>query len=228
MKLVRMTPGHGDVVLAEGDPELSDEHERLIEEFRRQLEMGMWAAVPLGAHAGRHEALMVRDFDEIPAGTERVIFFPPAAGGASLRGYVRDRGRDVRAEARARELLRTAAGDAVADAYEELGFVGVTPDDGRYAYIVYPHRPIVAYDTASGELLSEYCVRFPDHGFEDRTAGEWLPDADDVLAKWMGLEADERRLLASSNVNIPGTQLDPAMVRRDVAALRAWRVATPR
>ena len=82
MKLVRMTPGHGDVVLAEGDPELSDEHERLVEEFRRQLELGMWAAVPLsGTQAGRHEATMVRDFDEIPAGTDRVIFFPPAAGG---------------------------------------------------------------------------------------------------------------------------------------------------
>ena len=136
--------------------------------------------------------------------------------------YVRDRARDTRAEQRARDLLRSAAGDEVADAYEQLGFVGVTPDDGRYGYIVYPHRPIVAYDARSGELLSEYCVRFPDHGFDDRSAGEWLPDADDVLAKWMALEADERRLLASANVNVPGTQLDPAMVRRDLAALRDW------
>lgn len=81
MKLLRMTPGHGDVVLAEGDPEVAEEHERLIEEFRRQLDLGMWAAVPLGAPSGRHEASMVRDFSEIPVGTERVIFFPPAAGG---------------------------------------------------------------------------------------------------------------------------------------------------
>lgn len=81
MKLLRMTPGHGDVVLAEGDPELDEDAERLIVEFRRQLDLGMWAAVPNLTTAGRHEATMVRDFAEIPEGTERVIFFPPAAGG---------------------------------------------------------------------------------------------------------------------------------------------------
>ena len=81
MKLLRMSPGHGDVVLAEGDPEVAEEHERLIEEFRRQLDMGMWAAVPSEERGGRREATMVRDFSEVPAGTERVIFFPPAAGG---------------------------------------------------------------------------------------------------------------------------------------------------
>ena len=31
-----------------------------------------------------------------------------------------------------------------------------------YAYLVYPHKPIVAYVPASGQLLSEYCVEFPD------------------------------------------------------------------
>jgi hypothetical protein len=46
MKLLRMTPGRGDVLLAEGDPEVAEEEERLIEEFRRQLDLGMWAAVP--------------------------------------------------------------------------------------------------------------------------------------------------------------------------------------
>lgn len=81
MKLVRMMPGKGDVLLAEGDPALADEEERLVEEFRRQLELGMWAAVPIEGSDGRREATMVRDFAEIPDGTERVIFFPPAAGG---------------------------------------------------------------------------------------------------------------------------------------------------
>jgi hypothetical protein len=81
MRLLRMTPGHGDVVLAEGDPELDEDAERLVEEFRRQLDLGMWAAVPLTGRAGHHEATMVRDFSEIPPGTDRVIFFPPAAGG---------------------------------------------------------------------------------------------------------------------------------------------------
>jgi hypothetical protein len=80
MKLVRMRPGHGDVLLAEGDPEVTEEEERLIEEFRRQLELGMWAAVPIAAR-GRREAVMVREFDEVPRDAERVVFYPPAAGG---------------------------------------------------------------------------------------------------------------------------------------------------
>ncbi|MCB0875723.1 MAG: hypothetical protein R2718_08085 [Solirubrobacterales bacterium] len=80
MKLVRMKPGYGDQLLAEGDPELAEEERRLIDEFRRQLDLGMWAAVPTGT-AGRREALMVREFEEVPRGAERVIFFPPAAGG---------------------------------------------------------------------------------------------------------------------------------------------------
>jgi hypothetical protein len=80
MKLVRMRPGHGDVLLAEGDPDMAEEEERLVEEFRRQLDLGMWAAVPTGA-ANRREAVMVRDFADVPRDAERVIFFPPAAGG---------------------------------------------------------------------------------------------------------------------------------------------------
>jgi hypothetical protein len=76
-----MTPGHGDLLLAEGDPELSEDHERLVEAFREQLELGMWAVVPLETQNGRREASMVRYFDEVPVAAERVIFFPPAAGG---------------------------------------------------------------------------------------------------------------------------------------------------
>jgi hypothetical protein len=81
MKLVRMKPGHGDVLLAEGDVEVSEDEERLVEEFRRQLDEGMWAAVPSDEGNGRREATMVRDFSEVPRGAERVIFFPKAAGG---------------------------------------------------------------------------------------------------------------------------------------------------
>jgi molybdopterin converting factor small subunit len=80
MKLVRMKPGHGDVLLAEGDVDVAEDEERLVEEFRRQLDEGMWAAVPT-ATRGRHEAVMVREFAEIPRDADRVIFFPPAAGG---------------------------------------------------------------------------------------------------------------------------------------------------
>jgi hypothetical protein len=134
--------------------------------------------------------------------------------------FVEDPVRDARAERRARELLRDAAGDEVASMYERLGFVAVD-GESSYGYLIYPHRPIVAYDSETGELLSEYCVRFPDGS--EPVAGNWLPDADDVLAKWMALLADERRLIDAANMHLPGRQLDPAMVRRDLHALAQWR-----
>jgi hypothetical protein len=82
LKFLRMKPGHGEVLLTEGDPALRADEERLIEEFRRQLDEGMWAAVPeTDATAGRRQARMVRSYAEIPAEAERVIFFPRAAGG---------------------------------------------------------------------------------------------------------------------------------------------------
>jgi hypothetical protein len=81
VKLLRLKSGHGDVLLAEGDPDVAEDEERLIEEFRRQLDQGMWAAVPSSHSGGRREATMVRDFAEVPRDAERVIFFPPASGG---------------------------------------------------------------------------------------------------------------------------------------------------
>ena len=82
MKFLRMKPGHGEVLLAEGDPRVREEEQRLVEEFRRQLDEGMWAAVPTSDPAtGRREALMVHDYTEVPLDAERVIFFPRAAGG---------------------------------------------------------------------------------------------------------------------------------------------------
>jgi hypothetical protein len=80
VKLVRMKPGHGDVLLAEGDVEIAEEERRLIEEFRRQLDRGLQAAVPT-AEGARREAILVRDFSEVPRDAERVVFFPVAAGG---------------------------------------------------------------------------------------------------------------------------------------------------
>jgi hypothetical protein len=77
-----MKPGHGEVLIAEGDVELAEDEERLIEEFRRQLDAGLWAAVPTTGEAGRREARMVRTFDDVPRDADRVIFFPRAAGGA--------------------------------------------------------------------------------------------------------------------------------------------------
>jgi hypothetical protein len=81
MRFLRMKPGHGEVLLAEGDPRVEEDVERLVEEFRRQLDEGMWAAVPVTTGGGRREARMVRQYADIPPESERVIFFPRASGG---------------------------------------------------------------------------------------------------------------------------------------------------
>jgi hypothetical protein len=76
-----MKPGHGEVLIAEGDVELAEDERRLVAEFRRQLDAGLWAAVPMMDAAGRRQAQMVRSFADVPREAERVIFFPRAAGG---------------------------------------------------------------------------------------------------------------------------------------------------
>ena len=81
MKLLRMKPGHGEIVLAEGDVEVPEEERLLIEAFRRELDAGMWAAVPSERNDGRRTAELVKDFSDVPRDAERVIFFPRAAGG---------------------------------------------------------------------------------------------------------------------------------------------------
>ena len=103
----------------------------------------------------------------------------------------------------------SAAGDAAAGH-------GVAP----YAYLIYPHKPIVAYVPQSSRLLSEYCVEFPDR--ERPYGSSRLPPSDDVLAKWMALTADERRLIENANLHLAGRQLDPDAVRADIAALARW------
>ena len=47
MKFLRMRPGYGEQLIAEGDPTLAEDELRLVAEFRRQLEQGMWAAIPV-------------------------------------------------------------------------------------------------------------------------------------------------------------------------------------
>jgi hypothetical protein len=82
MRFLRMKPGHGEVLLAQGDVEVPEDEERLVEEFRRQLDEGMWAAVPTTGGEGRREAEIARTFEDVPRDAERVIFFPRAAGGS--------------------------------------------------------------------------------------------------------------------------------------------------
>ncbi len=100
------------------------------------------------------------------------------------------------------------------------GLAAERAEDARYAYLIYPHKPIVAFVPSTRRLLSEYCVEFPDlTGAISRTR---LPDSDDVLAKWMALTGDERRLIADANMHLPGRQVDPGRVRRDVWRLAEW------
>jgi hypothetical protein len=82
MKFLRMKPGHGEVLIAEGDIGVREDEQRLVDEFRHQLDLGLWAAVPTSSPAGRRQAQMVSSFDDVPRDAERVIFFPRAAGGA--------------------------------------------------------------------------------------------------------------------------------------------------
>ncbi|HTB69717.1 MAG TPA: hypothetical protein VK707_01905 [Solirubrobacteraceae bacterium] len=77
-----MKPGHGEILLAEGDVEVAEQERRLIEAFRRELDAGMWAAVPSERTDGRRQAELVKSFGDVPRDAERVIFFPRAAGGA--------------------------------------------------------------------------------------------------------------------------------------------------
>jgi hypothetical protein len=150
-------------------------------------------------------------------------------------GY--DPGRERRAEQRARALLQSCIEEADWSIYRDLGFLRVwgalgereagsgacSPagaEEHPYAYLIYPHKPIVAYLPATGELLNEYCVAFPDHTRPYGSAR--LPDSDDVLAKWMALTADERTLIGEANMHLPGRQVDPDRVRRDLARLAAW------
>lgn len=149
-----------------------------------------------------------------------------------------DPGRERRAEARARELLRSCVGEEEWAMYRDLGFIRVwgmaSERPGRhdeaagtpYAYLVYPHKPILAYLPQTGRLLNEYCVAFPD---ETRPYGSSrLPDSDDVLAKWMALTGDERRVIEAANLHLPGRQHDPQRVGRDLWRLRQWERARAR
>lgn len=164
----------------------------------------------------------------VPGARERLT-----ALARSLRTYAReaeayDPGRERRAEQRARELLRSCVQQDDWEMYRDLGFLRVDGGAagaraGAYAYLIYPHKPLVAYVPATGELLNEYCVAFPDR---TRPYGsERLPDSDDVLAKWMALTADERRLVGEANMHLPGRQVDPERVRRDLVRLRRWEAA---
>ena len=166
---------------------------------------------------------------------------PDGRGPLELGLY--DPGRERRAEQRARELLRSCVNGEEWAMYRDLGFIRVGGKHARrmadttreravpasirglgertaYAYLVYPHKPIVAYVPGSGQLLSEYCVEFPDLG--GAGGRHRLPASDDVLAKWMALTSDEDRVIRRANMHLIGRQHDPSRIRRDLWRLAEW------
>jgi hypothetical protein len=157
---------------------------------------------------------------------------PRASADGALDLELYDPGRERRAEQRARELLRSCVNEEEWGMYRDLGFIRVSGRHARrevdrergarpaYAYLVYPHKPIVAYVPESGQLLSEYCVEFPD--LTGSGGRHRLPASDDVLAKWMALTSDEDRVIRRANMHLVGRQLDPARVRRDLWRLAEW------
>src|ERR1700745_2801214 len=84
-----------------------------------------------------------------------------------------DPGRERRAEARARALLRSCVNEEEWAMYRDLGFLRVWgsladgPDDvggtggAPYAYLIYPPPPIIAYLAQTHRPLHEDCVNFP-------------------------------------------------------------------
>ena len=251
MKFLRMKPGHGEVLLAEGDVEVAAEEERLIEAFREQLDQGMWAAVPADQPRRPARGADGEGLRRDPA-RRRARHLLPARGRGPLNGGApmllalsataivivallwevalpHDPGglrapprRAARASRRRPRRLRPRAASAApssapasccarasttrsgrctaTSASSACGAGSPTgPSQGGseeteagapYAYLIYPHKPIVAYLPQTRTLLNEYCVAFPD---ETRPYGSArLPDSDDVLAKWMALTGDER------------------------------------
>jgi len=161
-----------------------------------------------------------------------------------------DPGRELRAEQRARALLRSCINEEEWAMYRELGFLrvwGTLPErpasasrgtvplrwiaargsrveeglaTAPHAYLVYPNKPILAYLPHTGVVLGEYCVEFPDR---TRPYGSSrLPDADDVLAKWVALRTEERALIEQSNMHLPGRQIRLAEAHRDLGRLSCW------
>lgn len=168
-----------------------------------------------------------------PVAAEKIARWRARRARIEVEGY--DPGRERRAEQRARSLLRSCVNEEEWAMYDDLGFIRVwgglsegpmSDRDVRgaaYAYLIYPHKPIVAFLPQTRRLLSEYCVAFPD---ETRPYGSArLPDSDDVLAKWMALTGDERRIIATANMHLPGRQVDPKQVKRDLWRLGQWEQA---
>ena len=109
--------------------------------------------------------------------------------------------------------------------YRDLGFIEVggkharrESDKGGERYLRLSRLPPQAdrgLRARQRQLLSEYCVEFPDLG--GAGGRHRLPSSDDVLAKWMALTSDEDRVIRRANMHLIGRQHDPAHPARPLA-----------
>lgn len=172
-----------------------------------------------------------------------VVLLWDAIGPALARGWRalrhRPRGAGLRdplgtraAERAGREILEGLLDADDRAMYAELGHVRVqgrrragppgaehhaTISGASYAYLVSPHRPVVAYLPQTGTPIAEYRMPRPDRHGVDRLAA-----ADDVVASVLLLRDDEDRLVRISAAERPGRSLARDRVVRDLWRLRLW------
>jgi hypothetical protein len=138
------------------------------------------------------------------------------------------------AEQRARELLRSCVNDAEWAMYRDLGFIRVegkrTIPSGPapYAYLIYPHKPIVSYVPGERPPAERVLRRLP----RSRLPRPARPPARQRRRARQvdGAHGDEKRLINEANMHLPGRQVDPGACAAtsgasDVGA-RAPRLAT--
>ena len=124
-----------------------------------------------------------------------------------------DPGRERRAELKARELLRSVVGEQQYAMYRELGFIARLPaaaPDSGYGYLIYPHRPIVAFEQPQRRAAERVLRRLPGPAPSRgrRAAARRRRRARQMDGRCSG---DERGLIGDANMHAPGQQLDPAL-----------------
>ena len=144
----------------------------------------------------------------------------------ACRGFDHDPGRERRAEQRARPLLKSCVNEEEWAMYRDLG---LHPASGAAAgrrrtsstpTLDLPAQADRRLPAADRRAAQRVLRRVPRRDTPVRQRA--LPDSDDVLAKWMALTGDEHRLIANANMHLPGRQVDPKQVRRDLWRLGQW------
>jgi hypothetical protein len=158
------------------------------------------------------------------ASTTRSRAGAPGARRHRVVGY--DPGRERRAEQRARQLLRSLRQRGGVGDVPRPRFVRVWGRGDGYAYLIYPHKPIVAFVPQTRELLNEYCVEFPGH--EPPVRERAVAGLRRRPRQVDGADRRRARAVRRANLHQPGRQVDPKAVRRDLWRLERMGTSTRR